>query len=64
MVFSNAVQNVGTSKEQQNDQVSTQRLIEFLGGEYNKGNEIFSANEVMWQVGLIYRTCTEEELCQ
>jgi hypothetical protein len=45
VVCLNAVQNVGTSEEHQNDQVSNQGLLEFSKGECNKGNEFFSANE-------------------
>ncbi len=45
VVCLSAVRNVGTSREQQNDNVSTQGLPEFLGGEYSEGNEFLSANE-------------------
>ncbi len=45
VVCPNVVQNVGTSREHQNDQVCTRRLREFLRGGYNEGNESFSAYE-------------------
>ncbi len=36
VVCLNAVQNVGTNGEHQNDQVFTQGLLVFLKGEYNE----------------------------
>jgi len=45
VVCPSAVQNVGTFGEHQNDQVSTQGLLAFLRGEYNKNNKSFSVNE-------------------
>jgi hypothetical protein len=45
VVCSNAYQNVGTSREHQNDQVFTQGFFVFSGGEYNESNESLGANE-------------------
>ncbi len=45
VVSPNAVQNVGTIRKYQNDQVYIQRFLAFLGGEYNESNETLSVNE-------------------
>jgi hypothetical protein len=45
VVCSSAVQNVGTSREHQNDLIFTQGLLKFSKGEYNESNEFFNANE-------------------
>jgi len=45
VVCSNVVQNVSIAREHQNDQVSTQGLLVFLGGEYNESSESFNDNE-------------------
>ncbi len=45
MVCPNVVWNVSTSKEHQNDQVSTSGLPAFSKGEYNESGESFNANE-------------------
>jgi len=37
--------NVVQNAQHQNDQVSTQGLPMFLGGEYNESNEFLNANE-------------------
>ncbi len=39
------VQNVGIVKDHQNDQVSTQGFLAFLGGEYSESSESFGTNE-------------------
>ncbi len=45
MVCSSAIQNVSTTKEDQNDQVSTQGLPMFSRDEYNESSEFLSDNE-------------------
>jgi hypothetical protein len=45
VVCLNEVQNVGTTGEHQNDQVSTQGLLAFSRGEYSESNEFPSVNE-------------------
>jgi hypothetical protein len=45
VVCSSAIQNVSTTKEDQNDKVSTQGLPMFLGDEYNESSESLSDNE-------------------
>ncbi len=45
MVYLSAVQNVRITREHQNDQVFTQGLPMFLGGEYNESSEFLSVNE-------------------
>jgi hypothetical protein len=45
VVCPSAVHNVGTSREHQNDQVSTQKFLVFLGGEYSESKESFGADE-------------------
>jgi hypothetical protein len=45
VVYSNGVQNVGITKDHQNDQVFTQGLLAFLGGYYSESSESFNTNE-------------------
>jgi len=45
VVCSNGIQNVSTTKEEQNDKVSTQGLPMFSGDEYNESSESLSDNE-------------------
>jgi hypothetical protein len=45
VVCLSVVQNVGTAGKHQNDQVSTQELLVFLGGEYCESSDSFGANE-------------------
>lgn len=39
------IQNVGTTKKDQNDEDCTQGLLLFSGDEYNESSESFDANE-------------------
>ncbi len=43
--MSSAIWNVGIVGENENDQISTQRLLVFLEDEYNESSESFIANE-------------------
>ncbi len=45
VVCLSVVQNVGIVKDHQNDQVSTQGFLAFLGGEYSESSESFGTNE-------------------
>jgi hypothetical protein len=45
VVCSSVIHNVSTTKENQNDQVSTQGLPVFSGDEYNESSEFLNANE-------------------
>ncbi len=45
VVCLSAIQNVGKTREHQNDQVYTQGLLVFFGDEYNENNEFLNANE-------------------
>jgi len=45
VVCPSAVWNVNTSREHQNDQVSTEGLPTFLGSEYNESSDFFNTNE-------------------
>jgi hypothetical protein len=44
VVCLSAIRNVGTTKEDQNDQDFTQWLLVFYGDEYNESSESFNAN--------------------
>jgi hypothetical protein len=48
-----AVQNVGTFREYQNYQISTQGLLAFLKGEIMKATNLLVLVKMMWQVRLI-----------
>jgi hypothetical protein len=45
VVYLSVIRIVGTTRKHQNDQVSTQELLAFWGGEYSKSSEYFGANE-------------------
>jgi hypothetical protein len=47
------VRNVSTSREHENDQVSIEELIMFLGGEYIKSVTLLVLMKIMWQARLI-----------
>jgi hypothetical protein len=45
VICPSAIQNVGIAGKHQNDQVSTQGLLMFLGVEYSESSESFNVNE-------------------
>jgi len=61
VVCPSVVWNVNTTKEHQNDQISTQELLVFSGGEYNESSESLGSNEDNVVVHLILKTCTKEK---